>query len=42
MGELIAQSLVGRIGHMSVSMEDADRHAKLMAELTVHITAMRG
>ena len=41
-GELTVQSLVERVGHMSVSMEDVNTQAKLMVDLVVHITATRG
>ena len=40
--ELVGQMLVERIGHMSVLMEDVDRHKKLMVYLMVHITVTPG
>ena len=40
-GELTAQTLAARVGHLSVNVEDEAKHALLMADLTAHVTATR-
>ena len=40
-GEVTAETLAARVAHLSLNMEDAAKHALLMADLTAHVTATR-